>query len=389
MMKIAVVGTGYVGLSLGVLLAQQNEVVALDIDENRVQNLNQRRMPLKDPELEAFFYKKAINFNATIDQKTAYQNADFIIVATPTDFDEESGYFDTSSVESVIENALSINSKATIVIKSTIPIGFTEGIRRQYPENEIIFSPEFLREGRALYDNLHPSRIILGSESKNARIFARLLANAALNENITTQFTHPTEAEAIKLFSNAYLAARVAFFNELDTFAALKNLDASQIINGMCADDRIGNYYNNPSFGFGGYCFPKDTKQLLRNFDDVPQTMMSAIVSSNITRKQFIANDILRSGCQTVGVYKLAMKSKSDNFRFSAVKDIIDILKNNGLEILVYEPGLTSGKMEGCTIVSTLEQLKQDADLIIVNRVENEILDVSEKIYTRDVFGNN
>ena len=388
-MKIAVAGTGYVGLSLATLLSQNNEVVALDIIPEKVEKINNRVSPIKDEYIEKFFNEKNLNLRATLDYKEAFNGADFVIISTPTNYDEEKNFFDTSSVEDIIEKVISMNDKnTTMVIKSTIPVGYTENIKEEYNIDNIFFSPEFLREGKALYDNLFPSRIIIGDKNERGQTFAKLLQEAALREKINTLFMNSTEAEAVKLFSNTYLALRVAYFNELDTYADVKGLNARDIINGVCLDPRIGNSYNNPSFGYGGYCLPKDTKQLLANYRDVPQNLIEAIVKSNATRKEFIVNEILEKRPKVVGIYRLTMKAGSDNFRASAILDIIKGLKANNQKIIIYEPTLKENEYNGCEIVNDLNKFKTESSIIMANRVTNEIRDEKRKIYTRDLFEN-
>ena len=388
-MKIAVAGTGYVGLSLATLLSQNNEVVALDIIPEKVEKINNRVSPIKDEYIEKFFNEKNLNLRATLDYKEAFNGADFVIISTPTNYDEEKNFFDTSSVEDIIEKVISMNDKnTTMVIKSTIPVGYTENIKEEYNIDNIFFSPEFLREGKALYDNLFPSRIIIGDKNERGQTFAKLLQEAALREKINTLFMNSTEAEAVKLFSNTYLALRVAYFNELDTYADVKGLNARDIINGVCLDPRIGNSYNNPSFGYGGYCLPKDTKQLLANYRDVPQNLIEAIVKSNATRKEFIVNEILEKRPKVVGIYRLTMKAGSDNFRASAILDIIKGLKANNQKIIIYEPTLKENEYNGCEIVNDLNKFKTESSVIMANRVTNEIRDEKRKIYTRDLFEN-
>ena len=387
-MKIAVAGTGYVGLSLAVLLSQNNEVYALDVIPEKVEMINNRISPIKDNEIEDFLKNRNLNLKATLDYKEAFKGAEYIIISTPTNYDDEKNFFDTSSVEDIIEKVISMGSDATIIIKSTIPVGYTENIKEKYGVDNIIFSPEFLREGKALYDNLYPSRIVVGEKSKRAEKFAFLLKQGALkdDEDIPTKFMDNTEAEAVKLFSNTYLALRVSYFNELDTYAELKGLNTKDIIEGVGLDPRIGTHYNNPSFGYGGYCLPKDTKQLLANYKDVPENLIEAIVKSNDTRKDHITNMILKRNPSVVGVYRLTMKTNSDNFRASAIQGIINRLKKHDIELIIYEPTLKDESFNECKVVNDLEEFKNKSDVILANRLEEQLSDSKDKVYTRDLY---
>jgi len=385
-MKIAVAGTGYVGLSMAVLLSQNNEVVTLDIIKEKVDMINNKISPIKDKEIEEFLTTKNLNLRATLDYKDAFEAAKYIIISTPTNYDDEKNYFDTSSVEDIIQKVISMNINTTMIVKSTVPVGFIKNMKEKYQIDNIIFSPEFLREGKALYDNLYPSRIIVGEKSDRALEFANLLVEGALKENIEVKFMDSTEAEAVKLFANTYLALRVAYFNELDTYSELKGLNTKDIIDGVSLDPRIGDHYNNPSFGYGGYCLPKDTKQLLANYKDIPENMIEAIVKSNDTRKKHIANMIMKRNPKTVGIYRLTMKTDSDNFRASAIQSVINLLKENNIEIIIYEPTLKTNTFENLKVDNNLDDFKKYSDVIVANRIDDNLKDVLNKVYTRDLY---
>ena len=389
-MKIAVAGCGYVGLSLSTLLSQKHEVVALDIDEKKVDKINKRKCPIKDKLIEEYFKEKDLNLKATIDAHEAINNADFVIISTPTNYDDKTNYFDTSAVEDIIVKTIEFgNQDTTIVVKSTIPVGFIDHMKEKYNIDNILFSPEFLREGHALEDNLYPSRIIVGSKSKKAKLFAELLKDAALKEDVQVLRIGGREAEAVKLFANTYLALRVSFFNELDTYADVKGLKTKDIIDGVCLDPRIGSHYNNPSFGYGGYCLPKDTKQLLANYEDIPENLIGAIIKSNDTRKKYISDSIKKKKPLVVGAYRLAMKAGSDNFRTSAIKDIIESIKNDGINVVIYEPTIDDEMIMDCPVIKNLNDFKKMSDIILVNRLDENLMDSLDRVYTRDVYSNN
>lgn len=385
-MKIAVAGTGYVGLSLATLLSQNNEVIALDVIPEKVEMINNRISPIKDEYIEKYFKEKNLNLKATLDYKEAFKDAKYIIISTPTNYNDETQYFDTSSVEDIINKVISMNINTTMIVKSTIPVGFINSMKEKYNIDNIMFSPEFLREGKALYDNLYPSRIIVGEKSKRAEEFAGLLKDNCLKDDVVVKYMNSTEAEAVKLFANTYLALRVAYFNELDTYAELKGLNTKDIIDGVCLDPRIGNHYNNPSFGYGGYCLPKDSKQLKANYKDVPENLISAIVESNKTRKDHIADEIIKKNPKIVGIYRLTMKSGSDNFRASAIQGVMKRIKAKGIEVVVYEPTLKEDNFFNSKVIKNIDEFKKICDIVISNRMENELLDIKEKVYTRDIF---